>query len=139
MKRIRNLIDKNDYEKYIFTKFINKNNSMFYRCLNWKNLQAEYSQNICLPVPNNSVIFEKETYSLSEEQIVEIKSYLNAENMEVDICGLQTDACVYAISLQLFDSEILPNLLVNYTATENNFKFAIRMFKHQFGKINKRK
>ena len=55
VKRIRNLIDKNDYEKYIFTKFINKNNSMFYRCLNWKNLQTEYSQNICLPVPNNSV------------------------------------------------------------------------------------
>lgn len=46
--KIDDLIKKNTYDCYIFTKFINKNNSFFVNKLNWKNLMNEESQKICL-------------------------------------------------------------------------------------------
>jgi len=52
---------------------------------------------------------------------------------------LQTDACVYAISFQLWDNGIYPNILINYTATEpKREKQAKQMLVHQFGQVDER-
>ena len=136
--RVNQLIEKSNYEVYVYTKFINKDNSMQYTNLKWKNLMTKKSQQICVNTPQNSIIFEKSTYGISSSQIKKIKSLLDKENLSVDICGLQTDACVYAISLQLFDHGIFPNVLINYTATENNLSAVTYMLEHQFGKIDNR-
>ncbi len=136
--KINDLIKKNTYNYYIFTKFINKSDSFYVNILNWKNLTNKDSQRICVTIPKNSLIFEKFGYGLNESQIKRIKEIVSADN-QIDICGLQTDACVYAISLQLFDNQIFPNILINYTATTNNKEYIKYMLIHQFGKIDEMK
>ena len=76
---------------------------MVHKKLNWENLMSKQSQQICVYTPPSSIVFEKSTYGISSSQIEKIKSLLNKDDLSVDICGLQADACVYAISLQLFD------------------------------------
>lgn len=137
VSKINSLIEKNNYEYYIFTKFINRKNSFYVKKLGWENLLSEESQKICVSIPHNNFIFEKNGYGLSQKQIEKIKEILSTEN-NIDICGLQTDACVYAISLQLFDNDIYPNILINYTATLNNNKAVKAMLIHQFGKVDER-
>ncbi len=136
--KINNLINMDLYDYYIFTKFINTKDSLYVTKLNWKNLISKKSQKICVSIPQNSYIFEKYGYGLKESQIKKIKEIVSTDN-QIDICGLQTDACVYAISLQLFDNQIFPNILINYTATENNKEYIKNMLIHQFGKIDKMK
>ena len=136
--KIDDLIKKNTYDCYIFTKFINKNNSFFVNKLNWKNLMNEESQKICVTMPKNCLVFEKFGYALDKKYVKKIKEIVSSEN-QIDICGLQTDACVYAISLQLFDNQIYPNILINYTATTNDYESVKFMLTHQFGKIDEMK
>ena len=135
INKINNLIKRNTYNYYIFTKFINKTDSFYVKKLNWKNLISEESQKICVTIPKNSLIFEKFGYGLNESQIKKIKEIVFTDN-QIDICGLQTDACVYAISIQLFDNLIFPNILINYTATSNNNENVKSMLIHQFGTID---
>ena len=75
-------------------------------------------------------------YMENGEQIEQIKA-LNIES--IDICGLQTDACVYAISFQLFDNGIFPNILINFcqTSPERN-NIAKEILMHQFGKVDEK-
>ena len=49
---------------------------------------------------------------------------------EIDICGVKSDACIYAISLQLWDNGIYPNILTKYIAGDFNIT---KIFKKQFG------
>ena len=106
--KIDDLIKKNTYDCYIFTKFINKNNSFFVNKLNWKNLMNEESQKICVTMPKNCLVFEKFGYALDKKHVKKIKEIVSSEN-QIDICGLQTDACVYAISLQLYFNKLHSN------------------------------
>lgn len=136
--KINNLINENNYDYYVFTKFINKENSFYVKKLHWHNLMSEESQKICVTIPKNSVIFEKYGYGLDQKYIDKIKELLGKDK-QIDVVGLQTDACVYTISLQLFDNKIFPNVLINYTATLNDNEAVKRMLIHQFGKVDERK
>jgi len=134
--KINKFIKQNKYEHYLFTKFINKDKSFYETKLNWFGLKNEKEQAICVDVPKNSIILEKYGYGLNDNQIEQIKA-LNVD--EIDICGLETDACVYAVALQLFDSGIFPNILINYCQTSpNRNEFAKEMLVHQFGKVDER-
>ena len=134
--KINGLIKLDDYDNYIFTKFINKDESLYEKKLNWFKLKSEESQTICVDIPENSFILEKYGYGLNNEQINQIKA-LNIDS--IDICGLQTDACVYAIAFQLFDNGIFPNILINYcqTSLERN-SIAKEIMIHQFGNVDEK-
>ena len=119
--KINKYIENNEYDKIIFTKFIN-NNPLFSSKLNYVKLKDEEEQEIVVNIPNNSVILEKRGYGLSLENIEYIKN-LNVK--EIDICGIETDACVYAIAMQLFDNNIYPNILINYVDTIDDLKQSI--------------
>ena len=72
-----------------------------------------------MTVPDNAVIFEKYGYGLQDKDLEYIKS-LNVK--EVDVCGIKAEACVYAISLQLWDTGIYPNLLPKYILGNQNMR-----------------
>lgn len=138
VEKINDLIKSNIYDKIIFTLFRNKKNSLFERKLNWTRLQSEDEQQIVVDIPNNSIIFEKFGYGIGDKDLHLLKD----NNIKtIDICGVQTDACVYAIALQLFDVGIYPNVLINYTQTvddkrqQNAKEFLI----HQFGAVDEKK
>lgn len=134
--KINRLIKLDGYDNYIFTKFINSDESLYEKKLNWFKLKSEESQTICVDIPENSFILEKHGYGLNNEQINQIKA-LNIDS--IDICGLQTDACVYAIAFQLFDNGIFPNILINYcqTSLERN-SIAKEIMIHQFGNVDEK-
>lgn len=134
--KINNLIHKEKYTHHIFTKFINKENSLYETKLDWHGLKDIESQTICVDIPDNSIIMDKYGYGLSGGQIDFIKK-LNVDC--VDVCGLQTDACVYAIAFQLFDNGIYPNVLINYCETTPHRKeIAKEMIIHQFGSVDEK-
>ena len=134
IEKIEELLKKCKYDKVIFTKFVNKNDSMYERYLNWSKLKLKNEQEIAIPLPKNSEVREKTGYGLNAEDITRIKAMgVN----KVDICGLQTDACIYAIALQLFDNGIFPNILINCTATsQESMEVVKNILIHQFGSVD---
>ena len=138
-KKIEEFLNKNqkDYSNIFFTKFINDKNSLYETRLNWTNLQSSETQSFAIDLPKNFTILKKHGYGLNSEDLNKIKC-LGIK--EIDICGLQTDACVYAISLQLFDAGIYPNILINYCATSpEKQEYSKNMLIHQFGKVDETK
>ncbi len=135
-KNIDQYINNSNYDVVIMTKFVNKSGSMYEKKLDYKNLQSQESQQFSIHTPKNAIIFEKYGYGLENNDLNIVK---NLSVDSVDICGLQTDACIYAISLQLWDNGIYPNILINYTATDpKKEKYAKQMLIHQFGKVDEK-
>lgn len=137
VQKINKLISLKIYDYYVFTKFVNGKNNLFINKLNWKNLLTEQSQKICVKIPKNNIVFEKYGYGLNEEQIEKLKNIL-FPNSQIDLCGIETDACVYAIALQLFDNNLFPNILINYTYSSIDNEIIKLILLHQFGKIDER-
>lgn len=132
--KIGKLIDEKKYDKYIFTKFVNQENSLYKTRLKWNDLSDKNSQKICVTIPQNSIILNKNGYGLDVGDLTKV-TQLGVD--QIDICGLQTDACVYAIALQLWDKNIFPNILKNYVATApERESMAIEMLIHQFGTVD---
>ena len=99
-------------------------------------MQDDKSQQLVINSASQNVVFEKYGYSLTQEALDYI---LSLKVDSVDICGIQTDARVYAISLQLWDNGIFPNILINYTATDpRREEIARQILEHQFGKVDDR-
>lgn len=134
--KISYLIANGEYDLVIATKFINKDDSLYETKLNWKKLKDEESQKFSFELPNGVLIFEKYGYGLDIKQINKLKKL---DIKEIDLCGVEADACVYAIALQLFDNGIFPNILINYVETSNSLKDAAKeMMIRQFGSVDEK-
>ena len=57
--KIIKLIDNNEYDRIVLTKFINRSDSLYETKLNWAKLKDEESQNFSFEVPNNALVYEK--------------------------------------------------------------------------------
>ena len=132
--KINSLIKNSDYDKVIFTKFINSkvNNPLYEQKMGWKGLKTKREQELSLIVPENAIIFEKYGYGLKQEDLEKIKSF---NIKEIDICGVEADACVYAVCLQLWDIGIYPNILINYSLGDIDMK---DIYTKQFGGVDSR-
>lgn len=129
--KISDYISKSNYDKIIFTKYINEKlkNSLYQDKIGWTKLTTKHEQDFSLKIPKNAIIMEKYGYGLNRQDL----DYINSLNIkEVDICGLKSEACVYAISLQLWDIGIYPNILYNYVEGDVDMK---KIFIKQFGNI----
>lgn len=129
--KIDDYIRKNKYDKIIFTKYKNdKSKNPFYQDrIGWSKLTTDSEQEFSVNIPQNAIIIEKYGYGLSKVDLDFIKS-LNIK--EIDICGLKSEACVYAIAFQLWDNGIYPNILANYVIGNVDMK---KIFINQFGNI----
>ena len=111
--RISNLVNNGGYDKVIFTKFINDNtkNSLFVDKLGWHGLQSKEEQDFSFLLPQNAIVFNKYGYGLGEDCLQYIA---NLHIDEMDLCGVESEACVCAIAFQLWDRGIYPNILKDY-------------------------
>ena len=132
--KIRNLINKSNYDKVIFTKFVNtkSQNSFYIDKIGWTGLLSIEEQDFSFELPENSVVFEKYGYGLASGAMEYLKSL---DIHEIDVCGVKSEACVYAISLQLWDNHIFPNILVNFVEGDIDMQ---NIYIKQFGKIDNR-
>ena len=130
--KISDYIARSNYDKIIFTKYINEKskNSLFQDKIGWTKLTTKDEQDFSLNIPKNAIIMQKYGYGLNRQDL----DYINSLDIkEIDICGLKSEACVYAISLQLWDMGIFPNILYNYIEGNVDMK---NIFINQFGNIS---
>lgn len=114
IEKIKRLTESNRFEYIAFTKFINDEQSSWYKELNYKGCLTKEEQEIILDTKNHKV-FEKKIYSSSSE---DLKSYLKTNKIEeVYLCGFNTDACILKTALDLFENNIKVYVLKDYCMT----------------------
>ena len=137
-EKIENYLKRNNYDKVILTKFKNdiSKNPLYQERIGWNKLVSNEEQEFCIDFPKDAIVFEKFGYGLEHKDLDYIK---NLDAKSIDICGLKSNACVYAIALQLFDAGINPNILFNYVECEPELKESMKqIFIKQFGSVDER-
>lgn len=132
--KITNLINKNHFDYIAFTKFINDENSNFYKMLNYKGCINEDDRKIVFDTQNNKVFTKKIYTTVSDE----FKTYIKENEIKkVYLCGIDTDACVLKTAIDLFENNIDVKVIENCCMSHSGKKYhnyAIKMLKKLIGK-----
>ena len=100
LTKIKELVDSNKYDLTAFTRFINDENSIWYKKLNYKGCMTKEGQAIAINTKNNKV-FDKNIYTAVND---ELKKYIQKNNIsKIYLCGFDTDACVQKTAIDLFE------------------------------------
>lgn len=137
IEKINHYLKNNKFNNIFFTKCVNDSNSPYVSILHWNGMMNKEDQKIILDIPQNAKVITKNGYGISNDVIKMFKS-LNITEME--ICGTDTDACCFAVALNLFDNNIKPIILSDLCASSskniNIHNNAIEIMKRQFGNEN---
>ena len=134
--KIKKLIDNNFFENIIFTKFINDENSNFYKILNYKGCMIEQGRNIAIDTKDGMII-EKRGYTAF---VKELKEYIHNNDIKtIYLCGIDTDACVLKTALDLFennyDIKVIEDCSMSHSGIEYH-DYAISILKKMIGSQN---
>lgn len=111
VNKIEELINSNKYDEIVFTKFINNENSKWYKELNYKGCIDKQGQDIVIDTQEYK-IFEKTSYSALNN---ELRKYIKENDIEqIYLCGFDTDACVQKTALDLFENNYDVYILKDY-------------------------
>lgn len=117
LSKIEELVNNDQFEHIVFTKFINDVNSIWYKELNYKGCLSEEQQKIVIDTKDHKV-FDKRIYSSLND---ELKRYLLENNIdEIYLCGFDTDACVLKTALDLFENNYNVYILKDYCMSSAN-------------------
>lgn len=134
VSKIESLVNSNKFDMVAFTKYINDEDSNFYKDLKYKGCMTEEGRKIVVDTRNNKV-FEKRVYTAVNE---ELKKYFDDNKIDnVYLCGIDTDACVLKTALDLFESNINVFVLKDYCMSHSGEIFhdnAILMLEKLIGK-----
>ncbi|MEK7665366.1 MAG: isochorismatase family cysteine hydrolase, partial [Patescibacteria group bacterium] len=114
-------ISENEFDFILFTKFVNREGSNFFKLLNWKN---------CVGSPDTDIhhslekfvakdnLFEKASYSIFKSDRFDDFLKLN-QITKLSLCGIDIDACVLASTFDAFDLgykvEVLTDLSLSHS------------------------
>lgn len=138
-KQIADLAKYGKFDKVIATKIINYTGSMYEKCFNWSALKTPDETDIYSPLKAVAdEVFTKTTYNCVNDKFLKLLRCLNHGELpeRVYVCGLDTDACILATAIGLFDNNIVPMVLENYcfsTGGENYHKAALTCFERTIG------
>ena len=137
IEKINKYLKDNVFDHIFFTKFINDSKSPFNKILSWHNMTKQNEQDFAMDIPTNTQVLTKNCYGLSTDHINFLK---NLGITEIEICGIDTDACCLAIAFNLFDNNIKPIILSTLCASSSENEHihvnAIDLMKRQFGQEN---
>lgn len=111
------LVKSGKFDKIIATKFLNYTGSLYEKCFNWYELKTSDATDLYAPLkPFVYETFTKSTYNCVNDKFIELLVQLNNGKLpeRVYLCGLDTDACVLATAVGLFDNKIIPIVLEDY-------------------------
>lgn len=132
--KINNLVNQNRYKHIIFTRYINDENSIFYKKLGYKGCINKEEQRIPIDTKNHTII-DKEIYSAFSR---ELENYIKENNItEIHLCGFDTDACVLKTALDLFENNYDVYILKDYCMCSKGIElhnFIINNLKRLIGK-----
>ena len=133
VNKINNLIEKNNYNNIVFTRFINDNNSIFVNKLNYTDCIFEDSKKIVINTKDNFVIDKKIYSALTDE----LKKYINDNKINnIYLCGIDTECCVLKTAFDLFENGYNVYVLKDYCACTHGKKRhnnAIEILKRNIG------
>ncbi|EDX83050.1 isochorismatase family protein [Synechococcus sp. PCC 7335] len=123
-RRIKSLLEKRLFDPVVFTRFINTPNSSYTRLLGWNRMfTSEETEISSLLQPFAKNIYNKSTYTALTE---ELSHFLKVRNIAtVFVCGIDTDCCVLATTIELFDLGIRPYVLSHYSASNGGYNSAM--------------
>ena len=117
---------QNKYDVIYVSKFINKDSPLL-PLLEWQGYDDE---SLAFSPKKEAIIFNKTGYS---SYLPEMKNF-----DEIDICGFDTDACVYKTAMDLIENGIRPIILKNYcfSANQEFHLTGLKLIERNIGKHN---
>ena len=107
---IKTLIDTNNFDQIIFTRFINDKDNPCYK-IGRKWCMTKESQNICIDTKQHTVI-DKRTYTAYNEELL---NFINENNIQVVyLVWVDAECCVYATALNMFENNLNIFVLKDY-------------------------
>ena len=125
IEKINSYLHLNCFENIFYTKCINQSGSPFLEIPKWNGMLKNEDQQIVVDILSNSTIFTKSGYGLTPDMIKCLKDkYIT----EIELCGTDIDACVMAISYNLFDNNIKPIILSSLCGSSSDDHNIIKLF-----------
>jgi len=120
----------------IFSKFVNENNSIFEKQLNWIKFQNKEDRELfCELESSENLVFEHNSYTVFNDYL---KNFIFKNKInKVYLCGVYTDVCIIKTAMDLFDENIKVFIVedaCNSPNGEMNHIMAIDSLKHILGK-----
>lgn len=137
-EKIAQFIDKNRFDFVLFTKFVNREGSNYFKLLGWKKCLGSPDTDIhpaLAKFVNDSNLFEKASYSIFKSK--GFPDFLKHNNIsKLYLCGIDIDACVLASAFDGFDLgyeiHILKDLSLSHSGKKLD-KAALEIIKKNLG------
>ena len=134
--RILELIEQFKGELVVATKFLNYQESPYFRFMGWERLTSSPETDLIPEVENKaSLVIEKAIYSACKDKFCNLLSAKDID--EVYLVGIDTDCCVLKTATDLFERGIRPIVLEHYCASnggEESHNAAIRVMERTIGR-----
>ena len=128
-QRISGLLDKDKklFDVVILTHFNNNPGSPFEHILDWKGMQAESELETAVELKEalkDSLIIKKNTYAPQSAELIKMLTEKNdgVKPDTVCIAGADTDCCILATAIVLFEAGIRPVVLEEYCYSGGGIK-----------------
>ncbi|MDE5539067.1 MAG: cysteine hydrolase [Bacilli bacterium] len=134
VNEIKKLIDNKDYNCVAFTRFINFEDSIFVKKLNWSGCIQDKDKEIVINT-GNCEIFNKSIYSAVNQKLIDYIS--DNEITNIYLCGVDTDCCVLKTAFDMFELGYNVYVLKDYCASmcgEELHNNALEILKRNIGK-----
>lgn len=132
ISKIKNIL--NQYDKIIFTRFINTKDSIFSKELNYYGCIDNESKKIVIDTGNNTIIDRKFYTAYNKE----LQDYIKYNDItEIYLCGIDIDCCVLKTAFDLFENGYNVFILKDLCASTLGIKRkneALEILKRNIGK-----
>lgn len=117
--KIKKLVNSNEFDKVIFTKFVNNEDSIYVSKLNYKGCLTYEEQEIMIDTKDN-IVLNKNVYTVYSDRFKEIVRDFKIN--EIYLCGIDTECCVLKSAFDLFEMGYDVKVLKDYCACTNEIK-----------------
>lgn len=138
--RTKGLLQMGLFDGVIMTRFINSDNSTYEKLLDWKEMKSGEAIDLVGNYREYAdCVIDKSIYTCVNSDFLQKLCQLNGGNYpeSVYIVGIDTDCCVLATALDLFEGNIRPIILADYCASsggEAAHKAGLSCLKRLIGK-----
>lgn len=136
ISKIDSLVNSGSYDLVVFTKFINDNDSMWVKKLNYKGCISLEDRKIMIDTKDN-IVLEKSLYTAYSDNLINLINLFKID--EVHLCGIDTECCVLKTAFDLFENGYDIKVLSGYSACthgEESNKNALDIIARNIGKSN---
>lgn len=119
-EKILKLLELEIFDCIVATRFLNDDNSIYEKLLEWKKLKTEKEREVDQRyIKYIDITFDKYIYNCVNSSFLQKLSQLNDGKFpeKIFIVGADTDCCVLITATSLFENNIRPIVLTNYCSS----------------------